>query len=247
MSVTNGNTIRVHYTGTLTDGTQFDSSEGRDPLEFVVGSGMVIPGFDKGVVGMEIGETRTLEIPAKDAYGPRSDDMTVAIPRSEFGSDFTAEIGEQLLIQLGDGNQIPVTITQIDDKTVTLDANHKLAGKDLIPAVMKYIGDLSATVEHMHGVMKLLGEPEDFSDKAEVKRLRDCVSLLNEMQDALEKLEIIRAEVRSIEDLRERAVQMHAKVVPAMDALRAPADKLEMIVDRSYWPMPSYGDLMFEV
>ncbi|HJK60595.1 MAG TPA: FKBP-type peptidyl-prolyl cis-trans isomerase, partial [Methanocorpusculum sp.] len=64
MSVTNGNTIRVHYTGTLTDGTQFDSSEGRDPLEFVVGSGMVIPGFDKGVVGMEIGETRTLEIPA---------------------------------------------------------------------------------------------------------------------------------------------------------------------------------------
>ena len=106
MSVTNGNTIRVHYTGTLTDGTQFDSSEGRDPLE--------------------------LEIPAKDAYGPRSDDMTVAIPRSEFGSDFTAEIGEQLLIQLGDGNQIPVTITQIDDKTVTLDANHKLAGKDLI-------------------------------------------------------------------------------------------------------------------
>ena len=132
MSVTNGNTIRVHYTGTLTDGTQFDSSEGRDPLEFVVGSGMVIPGFDKGVVGMEIGETRTLEIPAKDAYGPRSDDMTVAIPRSELGSDFTAEIGEQLLIQLGDGNQIPVTITQIDDKTVTLDANHKLAGKDLI-------------------------------------------------------------------------------------------------------------------
>ena len=132
MSVPNGNTIRVHYTGTLTDGTQFDSSEGRDPLEFVVGSGMVIPGFDKGVVGMEIGETRTLEIPAKDAYGPRSDDMTVAIPRSEFGSDFTAEIGEQLLIQLSDGHQIPVTITQIDDKTVTLDANHKLAGKDLI-------------------------------------------------------------------------------------------------------------------
>lgn len=94
MSVTNGNTIRVHYTGTLTDGTQFDSSAGRDPLEFGVGSGMVIPGFDNGVLGMEI--------------------------------------GEQLLIQLGDGNQIPVTITQIDEETVTLDANHKLAGKDLI-------------------------------------------------------------------------------------------------------------------
>lgn len=132
MSVTNGNTIRVHYTGTLTDGTQFDSSEGRDPLEFVVGSGMVIPGFDNGVVGMEIGETRTLEIPAKDAYGQKSEEMIVSIPRGEFGEGFTAEIGEQLLIQLGDGNQIPVTITQIDEETVTLDANHKLAGNDLI-------------------------------------------------------------------------------------------------------------------
>ncbi|MDE2518539.1 MAG: peptidylprolyl isomerase [Methanocorpusculum sp.] len=132
MSVTNGNTIRVHYTGTLTDGTQFDSSEGRDPLEFVVGSGMVIPGFDNGVIGMEIGETRTIEIPAKDAYGEKSDEMIVVIPRGEFGEGFTAEIGEQLLIQLGDGNQIPVTITQIDEETVTLDANHKLAGKDLI-------------------------------------------------------------------------------------------------------------------
>ncbi|MDR0981467.1 MAG: peptidylprolyl isomerase [Methanocalculaceae archaeon] len=132
MSVTNGNTIRVHYIGTLTDGTQFDSSEGRDPLEFVVGSGMVIPGFDNGVVGMEVGETRTIEIPAKDAYGKKSEDMIVAIPRGEFGEGFTAEIGEQLLIQLGDGNQIPVTITQIDEETVTLDANHKLAGKDLV-------------------------------------------------------------------------------------------------------------------
>lgn len=132
MSVTSGNTIRVHYTGKLTDGTQFDSSEGREPLEFTVGTGMVIPGFDTGVIGMEIGETRTIEIPAKDAYGEMSEEMIVATPRGEFGADFTAEIGEQLLIQLGDGNQIPVTITQIDENTVTLDANHKLAGKDLI-------------------------------------------------------------------------------------------------------------------
>ena len=132
MSVQCGDTIRVHYTGKLTDGTQFDSSEGRDPLEFHVGSGMVIPGFDNGVIGMEIGETRVLTIPAKDAYGEKSEDMTVAIPREEFGKDFTANVGEQLLIQLGDGNQIPVTIVQIDEKTVTLDANHHLAGKDLI-------------------------------------------------------------------------------------------------------------------
>ncbi|MDV0442990.1 FKBP-type peptidyl-prolyl cis-trans isomerase [Methanorbis rubei] len=132
MSVQCGDTIRVHYTGKLTDGTQFDSSEGRDPLEFHVGSGMVIPGFDNGVIGMEIGETRVLEIPAKDAYGEKSEDMMVAIPREEFGPDFTANVGEQLMIQLGDGNQIPVTICQIDENTVTLDANPHLAGQDLI-------------------------------------------------------------------------------------------------------------------
>lgn len=132
MSVQSGDTIRVHYTGKLTDGTVFDSSDGRDPLEFSVGSGMVIPGFDNGVIGMEIGETKVIDIPARDAYGEASDDMTVAIPREEFGPDFTANIGEQLLIQLGDGNQIPVTIIQIDEATVTLDANHQLAGKDLV-------------------------------------------------------------------------------------------------------------------
>lgn len=132
MSVQNGDTIRVHYTGKLTDGTVFDSSDGRDPLEFPVGSGMVIPGFDNGVIDMEIGETKVIDIQARDAYGEKSDDMTVAIPREEFGPDFTANIGEQLLIQLGDGNQIPVTIIQIDEATVSLDANHQLAGKDLV-------------------------------------------------------------------------------------------------------------------
>ena len=132
MSVENGNTIRVHYTGTLSDGTQFDSSDGREPLEFVVGSGMVIPGFDAGVIGMEIGETKVIDIPAKDAYGEKQDEMIVEIPRSEFGPDFTAEVGEQLMIQLGDGNQIPVTICKINDEVVALDANHHLAGKDLV-------------------------------------------------------------------------------------------------------------------
>lgn len=132
MSVKNGDTIRVHYTGKLVDGTQFDSSEGRDPLEFKVGAHMVVEGFDAAVLDMEVGETKTVTIPAEKAYGPRTDDMTVDIPRSEFGADFTAEVGEQLLIQLGDGNQIPVTITKIDDEIVRLDANHHLAGKDLV-------------------------------------------------------------------------------------------------------------------
>jgi len=132
MSVQNGDTIRVHYSGKLTDGSLFDSSEGRDPLEFTAGSGMVVPGFDAAVMGMEIGETKTVTLPPSEAYGEKNDDMTVEIPRAEFGADFTANPGEQLLIQLGDGNQIPVTIIQINEETVTLDANHQLAGKTLV-------------------------------------------------------------------------------------------------------------------
>ena len=132
MSVQNGDTIRVHYSGKLTDGSLFDSSEGHDPLEFTAGSGMVVPGFDAAVMGMEIGETKTVTLPPSEAYGEKNDDMTVKIPRAEFGADFTANPGEQLLIQLGDGNQIPVTIIQINEETVTLDANHQLAGKTLV-------------------------------------------------------------------------------------------------------------------
>ena len=132
MSVKKGDTIRVHYTGKLTDGTQFDSSEGKAPLEFKVGSGMVVPGFDAAVLDMELGETKTVTIPCEEAYGPRTEDMTVDIPRKEFGEGFTAEVGDKLMIQLGDGMQIPVTITKIDDEIVRIDANHELAGKDLV-------------------------------------------------------------------------------------------------------------------
>ena len=132
MPAEKGNTVKVHYTGKLTNGEQFDSSEGKEPLEFKIGAGMVVPGFDKAVLGMEIGETKTVTIPCKEAYGERTDDMTVDIPRKEFPADFTANVGEQLLITLGDGNQIPVTITKIDDEIVRLDANHKLAGEDLV-------------------------------------------------------------------------------------------------------------------
>ena len=132
MSVKNGDKIRVHYTGKLTDGTQFDSSEGKAPLEFTVGSGLVVPGFDAAVLGMELGETKTVTIPCEEAYGPRTDDMTVDIPRKEFGADFTANVGDKLMIQLGDGMQIPVTITKIDEEVVRIDANHELAGKDLV-------------------------------------------------------------------------------------------------------------------
>lgn len=133
-------------------------------------------------------------------------------------------------------------------KAVNIEAKTMLdvAGKDIIPAVISYIGHLSEVVERMHKVRTLCGESV-LPDHPEVKRLSECAALLDEMQKAFEHLEVTRTEVRAIEDLKLRAEAMRAKVVPAMEALRAPADRLEMIVDRSYWPMPSYGDLLFEV
>lgn len=102
------------------------------PLEFTVGSGMVVAGFDEAVLGMEIGETKTVTIPPEKAYGPHSDDFIADIPRKEFPADFTANVGEKLMITLGDGNQIPVTITKIDDEIVQIDGNFELAGKTLV-------------------------------------------------------------------------------------------------------------------
>lgn len=128
-----GDTVQVHYTGRLTDGTLFDSSEGRDPLEFQVGSGMVIPGFDNGVAGMNVGEKKTIHIPADDAYGPVEEDRIIQIPRTDIPADLPLEVGTQLnMHQDGSPQVIPVTITNVTADTVTLDANHVLAGKDLV-------------------------------------------------------------------------------------------------------------------
>ena len=132
MPVKTGDTIRVHYTGTFPDGTQFDSSDGRDPLEFTVGSGMVVAGFDAAVVGMNLNETKTVTIPPEQAYGVHSEDFVADIPRKEFPPDFTAECGEKLLITLGDGVQVPVVITKITDDIVQIDGNHELSGKTLV-------------------------------------------------------------------------------------------------------------------
>lgn len=132
MSVANGNTIKVHYKGEYTNGEVFDSSEGREPLAFKVGSGMVVPGFDKAVLGMELNETKKVTIPAKDAYGEHSPDFVADIPRKEFPADFTANVGDKLMITLGDGVQVPVVITKINDEIVQIDGNHEMAGKDLV-------------------------------------------------------------------------------------------------------------------
>ncbi|HVV02698.1 MAG TPA: peptidylprolyl isomerase [Puia sp.] len=127
-----GDTVRVHYNGRLTDGTTFDSSEGRDPLEFQVGSGMVIKGFDEGVMGMTVGQKKTIEIPVEEAYGPKDPQAIVEFPAANFPPGMTPEVGMQLAMTNQHGHQIPVTIVEVRPDIVVLDANHQLAGEDLV-------------------------------------------------------------------------------------------------------------------
>lgn len=127
-----GDTVRVHYHGRLADGTTFDSSEGREPLEFEAGSGQVIKGFDEGVTGMALGEKKTIRISVEDGYGPRSEEMVVQFPKSNFPQDLHPELGMQLNMTSGDGQVIPVVIVDIQEEYVVLDANHPLADKELI-------------------------------------------------------------------------------------------------------------------
>ena len=130
--VKSGDTVRVHYHGKLNDGTTFDSSEGRDPLEFTVGNGDVIKGFDEGVTAMAVGDKKTVHISADEAYGQKEDDRIVKFPRANFPPDMEPEVGMQLNMTNGGGQVIPVTIVDMDGENVTLDANHPLAGQDLI-------------------------------------------------------------------------------------------------------------------
>jgi peptidylprolyl isomerase len=130
--VKQGDTVKVHYHGRLTDGTVFDSSEGRQPLEFEVGRGRVIKGFDEGVKGMSVGEKKTVSIPADDAYGPRQEDMVIPFERKNFPPDIEPEVGMTLNMHSEDGNALPVVIREITPDTIMLDANHPLAGEDLI-------------------------------------------------------------------------------------------------------------------
>lgn len=131
-TVKQGDTVHIHYTGTLKDGTVFDSSEGRDPLAFEVGSGMIIPGLDEAMPGLAVGDTKRVEIPSEKAYGPVNDANKQDVPRSEFPDNIPLEEGLQLQMQTPDGQAVPVTVAEIKEEVVTLDANHPLAGKDLI-------------------------------------------------------------------------------------------------------------------
>ncbi len=129
--VKSGDKIKVHYHGKLTSGETFDSSAGREPLAFEVGSGMVIKGFDDGVTGMTVGEKKTVQIPFMDAYGPRNPEMVIEMPKERFPAEMEIEIGMPLVMSDGQGQQFQVTIVEIKEVSVMLDANHPLAGQDL--------------------------------------------------------------------------------------------------------------------
>jgi len=129
--VKKGDKVKVHYTGKLEDGTVFDSSQDKQPLEFTIGEGQIIPGFEDGVVGMDIGDKKSLTIPPEKAYGDNRDDLIIEVNKTDIPENIKPSVGQQLQIKQPDGNVIGVTITGMADESVTLDANHPLAGKTL--------------------------------------------------------------------------------------------------------------------
>ncbi|UCJ08071.1 peptidylprolyl isomerase [Chitinophaga pendula] len=131
-AVKNGDTVKVHYHGRLTNGTTFDSSEGRQPLEFKVGAGMVIKGFDNGVLDMKPGDKKTVHIPVVEAYGPKNEELIMDFPKANIPEDLKPEIGMELQMSNPQGNVFPVKVVAVKDEFITLDANHALAGEDLV-------------------------------------------------------------------------------------------------------------------
>lgn len=126
-----GDTVQIHYTGRLDDGSVFDSSEGRDPLSFTLGEGQVIPGFESAVEGMAQGDRRTTTIAADKAYGARQEELVLTVPRGQLPDDLTPEVGQQLRMQTADGQSFVVQVVEAADDAIRVDANHPLAGQDL--------------------------------------------------------------------------------------------------------------------
>ncbi|MGH7531114.1 MAG: FKBP-type peptidyl-prolyl cis-trans isomerase [Gemmatimonadales bacterium] len=126
-----GNTVSIHYTGRLDDGQVFDSSANRDPLTFTLGEQQVIRGFESAVIGMQPGQSKTTKIPAADAYGPRREELVLSISRERLPEHIAPSVGQHLQMKNEDGSILGLTVTDVDDQTVRLDANHPLAGKDL--------------------------------------------------------------------------------------------------------------------
>lgn len=126
-----GDKVKVHYTGKLADGTEFDTSVDQEPLEFTLGAGEVIPGFEEAVLGMNPGETKTTTIPADNAYGGYDDELVLEVERGQFPEGVTPEVGQRLQLHQEDGQVFGAVVTEVDGDTVTLDANHPLAGQNL--------------------------------------------------------------------------------------------------------------------
>jgi FKBP-type peptidyl-prolyl cis-trans isomerase 2 len=130
--VKNGDTVKMHYTGKLKSGKVFDTSKDRQPFEFIVGSVTLVPGLEKGIIGMEIGESKTIEIPPEEAFGNRYEELVVELSKSEFPDYITPKIGQRLQLRRPDGQIITVTVIDLNEDTVTLDGNHPLAGYTLL-------------------------------------------------------------------------------------------------------------------
>ena len=126
-----GDTVKIHYTGTLEDGSVFDTSRGQEPLEFTLGEGTVIPGFEEAVKGMQVGQTKTVMIPAEEAYGPYRDELVMVIEQAELPEGLDPAIGQRLPMRQEDGRTAVAVITDVSETTITIDANHSLAGQDL--------------------------------------------------------------------------------------------------------------------
>ena len=127
-----GDTVKVNYTGKLTDGSEFDSSKDREPLQFTIGEGQLILGFEEAIVGMNIGDSKTVNVPVEKAYGPHREEWVMDIDRNEFPKDLEPEVGQRLQLRQDDGEIVVVQVSAVTEETVTLDANHPLAGEDLI-------------------------------------------------------------------------------------------------------------------
>lgn len=156
MEISNNSFVKLHYKGTLSDGTVFDSSEGRDALEFISGIGLIIPGLDEGIQGLKVGDKKTISVPADKAYGPRHDEAMQEVPKDQFPPEINLEVGMQLAAQ-GPQGAIPVVVTEILDEVVKVDFNHPLAGKDLTFDV-EVVDVREATEEDM---AKFMPQPQE--------------------------------------------------------------------------------------
>lgn len=131
-TVKQGDTVHIHYTGSLEDGAVFDSSAGREPLSFTIGSGQVIPGFEEAVMGMAVNEKKNVTIPVDKAYGPRNEELVLTVPKVQVPPDLNPEVGQKLQMQGPDNSPVIVEVTEVAEEHIKLDANPPLAGKDLI-------------------------------------------------------------------------------------------------------------------